>query len=92
MSCHLFRYDYKGIYKLKPIHDFVHPHTAMYKKRCLWLSVCQTYEWEPILDEEHGALYYRNNASGGSSPAAILLVICSTSPIPHTHTLPFLYG
>ena len=61
---HPTTYDYKGIYKLKTIHDFVPVHSHYYKKRVLWLSVCQTYEWEPILDEEQGALYYRNNVSG----------------------------
>ena len=67
MSVCVFRYDYKGIYKFDGLHDFVQPSaTTLYKKRCLWLSVCQTYEWEPILDEEHGALYYRNNVSGMS--------------------------
>mmetsp|Transcript_35485 Transcript_35485/g.66233 ORF Transcript_35485/g.66233 Transcript_35485/m.66233 type:complete len:1350 (-) Transcript_35485:239-4288(-) len=61
---HPSTYDYDGIYKLPALHDFVPSTSHWYKKRALWLSVCQTYEWEPILDEEHGALYYRNNVSG----------------------------
>jgi hypothetical protein len=24
----------------------------------------QTYEWEPVMDEESGSIYYRNNVSG----------------------------
>ncbi len=30
----------------------------------LELIFSETYEWEPVLDEESGSIYYRNNASG----------------------------
>lgn len=69
------------MYNLRTIHDFVHPTSAWYKKRCLWLSVCQTYEWEPILDEEHGALYYRNNVSGEN--IEIIVTNCCDFDIMH---------
>eukprot|EP00602_Paraphysomonas_sp_CaronLab_P006141 CAMPEP_0185022112 /NCGR_PEP_ID=MMETSP1103-20130426/4839_1 /TAXON_ID=36769 /ORGANISM="Paraphysomonas bandaiensis, Strain Caron Lab Isolate" /LENGTH=1362 /DNA_ID=CAMNT_0027554057 /DNA_START=11 /DNA_END=4100 /DNA_ORIENTATION=+ len=58
------KYSGEGIARLKALHMYQPIGSLDYKKRRIWLSICQTYEWEPVLDEESGSLYYRNNVSG----------------------------
>lgn len=35
-----------------------------YKRRKMWLSICNIYEWEGIVDVRSGWTYFRNNVSG----------------------------
>jgi hypothetical protein len=91
-------------------------HTVEYKRRKIWLSICQvpspfptsppcppsplltavpayaalcsvvqTYEWEPVLDEESGSVYYRNNVSGDTQwemPSDLDHLVSSSSSPP----------
>ena len=61
------RYSDNGaIGKTKELHSFQRPNTLNYRRRKIWLSVNNIYEWEPVTDEETGGIYYRNNVSGVS--------------------------
>lgn len=41
--------------------------TVSYKRRKMWLSICQVPEWETAVDNESGLFYYKNNVSGETS-------------------------
>lgn len=61
------RYSDKGaLARTKELHTFQRPNTLNYRRRKIWLSINNIYEWEPINDEETGGIYYRNNVSGVS--------------------------
>ena len=47
-------------------HAFQHPRRAplLYRRRKMWLSICQVHEWEPTSDPATGLTYYMNNVSG----------------------------
>lgn len=36
----------------------------LYRRRKIWLSICQVNEWDTAYDESTGLVYYRNNVSG----------------------------
>ena len=47
-------YSGDGITKAKELHVYQRPGTLDYRRRKIWLSICQVYEWEPIFDDESG--------------------------------------
>lgn len=57
-------YDGKGIQKAKDLHVFQKKGTNGYRRRKLWLSICQVHEWDDEEDQESGLTYYRNNVTG----------------------------
>jgi Leucine-rich repeat (LRR) protein len=46
------------------LHNFQRPGTIPYRRRRLWLSINQIFEWEPVYDDDTGSIFYRNNVSG----------------------------
>mmetsp|Transcript_11220 Transcript_11220/g.15459 ORF Transcript_11220/g.15459 Transcript_11220/m.15459 type:complete len:1381 (+) Transcript_11220:57-4199(+) len=68
-------YDGAGVAQARDLHVFQpESHPKAYLRRKMWLSICQTYEWEPVQDSATGSTYFVNNVSGESSwtmPAAL---------------------
>ena len=61
-------YDGEGVKKAKDLHVFQpEENVRSYNRRKMWLSICQTYEWEPLNDPQTGKIYFQNNVSGASS-------------------------
>lgn len=58
--------DSGALARTKELHTFQRPNTLNYRRRKIWLSINNIYEWEPVNDEETGGIYYRNNVSGVS--------------------------
>lgn len=65
---HIEMYNGAGINRAADLHVFQQESDkSSYRRRKMWLSVCQIHEWEPDNDAHSGLLYFRNNVSGCSS-------------------------
>jgi len=51
---HITLYDGKGITKMKALHVFQKYGTTNYRRRKMWLSACQVYEFDALEDPESG--------------------------------------
>lgn len=60
----VLKYDGAGIKKMKELQVFQPETSSLYRKRKIWLSICQVHEWVTELDPEKGILFFRNNISG----------------------------
>lgn len=59
------KYSYTKIENDIDLHSFQHSKDIIkYKRRKLWLLMNQIYEWEAIIDDRSGWIYFRNNVSG----------------------------
>jgi Leucine-rich repeat (LRR) protein len=74
---HIEKYSGAGLKRQQDIHTFQSEdpkNILYYRRRKMWLSVCQINEWDPDFDVATGQLYYKNNVSGSTSwemPAAL---------------------
>lgn len=61
-------YDGRGIQNDPYLHtyQFADSDLIQYRRRKMWLSICQVYEWEVIRDPSTGSVFYQNNVSGTS--------------------------
>ena len=67
---HIEKYSGAGLKRQNDIHSFQSedPKNILhYRRRKMWLSVCQVHEWEPDFDAATGQLYFKNNVSGSTS-------------------------
>jgi Leucine-rich repeat (LRR) protein len=67
---HIAKYSGSGIKRQLDLHCFQSddPKNILhYRRRKMWLSVCQVHEWEPDIDPSTGTWYFKNNVSGSTS-------------------------
>lgn len=57
-------YSGTGITRAKDLHSFQTYGTRGYRRRKIWLSICQVNEWDVARDPQSGWEYYQNNVSG----------------------------
>ena len=55
----VLKYDGEGVRKRKELHIFQPEGSKSYRKRKIWLSICQIQEWITELDPYNGFQVYR---------------------------------